>query len=287
VNVTPPRRAPTPFGAAAAVAFALVWTLPLTGLVVTAVRSPATATTRGWWTVVTDPSLTLDNLRTVLGGAGPTPGLWGALWSSVAIALPATVLTVTLAVLAAYGLVWTDLPGRRLAHLGAIALLFVPLQAVLIPLVAVYDDTGLRGTWPGLWLAHLAFGLPLAVVLLAGAMHLVPADLVDAARTDGADHGDTLRRVVLPLVVPAVAGVAALQFLIVWNDLLVAATLFGRPDGGGAPLPLVVAELVRTWPQELHLQGAGALVTVAVPLVMFAAYHRLIGASLAATTLRD
>jgi ABC-type glycerol-3-phosphate transport system permease component len=82
-------------------------------------------------------------------------------------------------------------------------------------------------------------------------------------------------------------GVTALQFLLVWNDFLVAATLFGRPDGGGAPLPLVVAELVRTWPQELHLQGAGALITVAVPLVVFAAYHQLIGASLAATTVRD
>jgi alpha-glucoside transport system permease protein len=280
------RRSPTAIGTAIAVLVGVLWTLPLAGLLVAALRSPEVSVRRGWWTIVSEPALTLDNVRTVLDGAGPAPGLWGALGSSFAIAVPATVLTVAVATLAAYALVWTKVPGRSVAHLVAVGLLFVPLQAVLIPLVAAYDDTGLRGTWPGLWFAHLAFGLPLAIVLLGGAMRLVPTELVDAARTDGAGHLDTLRRVVLPLALPAVVGVTALQFLLVWNDFLVAATLLGEA-GSSAPLPLALAELVRTWPSELHLHGAGALVTVCVPLVVFAGLHRLLAASMTAATIRD
>jgi alpha-glucoside transport system permease protein len=281
------RGSASPIGMAGAVAVALVWTLPLIGLAVTALRPPQQAVERGWWSVVTDPSLTLENLRSVLGGAGPVSGLWGALWSSMAIAVPATALTVVVALAAAYGLAWTRGRAQVIGHLTVVALLFVPLQAVLIPLVTVYDRTGLQGTLPGLWMAHLAFGLPLAVLLLSGAMRLVPSDLVDAARTDGAGHLDVLGKVVLPLALPAVAGVAALQFLLVWNDFLVAATLLGDPRASGAPLPLALADLVRTWPQELHLHAAGVVVTAAVPLVVFLGLHRLLTGSLVAATVRD
>ncbi len=277
-----PTRTVGGLGRALAVLVAIVWTLPLTGVLVTALRPAPDAVALGWWTVVTDPSLTVDHLRTVLQGEGPVRSMWSATWSSLAISLPATVLVVALGLGAAYALVWTTGRSRRILHLVAVALLFVPLQAVLVPLVSAYDDTGLRGSLPGLWLAHAAFGLPLAVVLLAAAIRTVPHDLVDAARTDGAGHLAVLGRVVTPLVAPAVLGVALLQFLVVWNDLLVSATLLGDPRSSNAPLPLVLADIVRTWPNELHLHGAAVLVTVAVPLVVFAVLHRVLTHTLVA-----
>lgn len=269
-------------GTAAAIVVALVWTLPLTGVLITAVRPADTAATDGWWRVVTDPSLTLDNVQAVLGGQGPVRSMWSATLSSVAISVPATLLVVGVGLLTASAIAWTDLPGRRAVHLVAVGALFVPVQALLVPLVTAYDDTGLRGTLPGLWLAHLALGLPLAVVLLTAAVRTVPTDLVDAARTDGAGHLDILRRVVAPLAAPAIAAVALFQFLLVWNDLLVAASLLGDPRGAHAPLPLVLADIVRTWPNSLHLHGAAALVTIAVPLVVFAVLHRLLTSVLGA-----
>jgi alpha-glucoside transport system permease protein len=266
---------------------AIVWTLPATGAILTALRPSEIGGGAGWWNVVTDPRITLDNLRDVLAGSGPAPGMWESFSASLAIALPATALLVTLAAPAAYALAWISFPGRTWLFLAAVALVFAPIQVALVPLVAVYDGTGLRGTWPGLWLAHVAFGLPLAVVLLRGAMASVPADLVDAARSDGASHLDTLWRVVVPLTIPALAAVTVLQFLVVWNDFLVAATLLGGPDPGTAPLPLALADLVRARPQDHHLLSAGALVTITVPLVVFAAMHRLVLAATGAAPIRD
>lgn len=265
---------------------ALVWTLPITGLALSAVQPASRAATAGWWTIATRPSLSLGNLRDVLAGSGPTPGMFESLVASLAVAVPATVLLVVLGTLAAYALAWIDVPGRHWWVAGALVLLFVPVQVTLVPLVAAYDSTGLRGTWPGLWLAHLAFGLPLAVVLLRGAMGQVPADLIDAARTDGAGHLHVLGRIVVPLVVPALVGVAALQFLVVWNDFVVAAALLGGPDAGTAPLPLALADLVRARPQEHHLLNAASLVTIVVPLVLYASLHRLVLSATRATVVR-
>lgn len=275
-----------PLWRAIVVAVVAVWTLPITGLVITALRPADQAVTSGWWTVVTDPSLTLGNVREVLGSSGTSPGMFDSFLASLAIAVPATVLLVVIAAIAAYALAWGPVHGRDWMLAGAVILLFVPVQVTLIPLVAAYDEIGLRGTWPGLWLAHVAFGLPLAVVLLRAAMAMVPADLVDAARTDGAGHLDTMRRVVLPLVMPALAGVAALQFLLVWNDFLVAATLLGAPEAGTAPLPLGLAELVSARPQEHHLLSAATLVTLIVPLGVYAALHRLVISATRSTVLR-
>ncbi len=269
----------------ALVVIAVVWTLPITGLVVNALRSPVAGSTSGWWNVVSDPQPSIESLRSVLSGSTATPSLFDALLSSLAVAVPSTVLVVGLGTLAAYALAWTDVPGRRTLIGAAVVLVVVPVQVALIPLVAAYDATGLRGGVVGLWLAHAAFGLPLAVLLLWAAMREVPADLVDAARSDGAGHFAVLGRIVAPLVVPALVGVATLQFLLVWNDLVVTVALLGDAHGGVVPLPLALAALVSAHPQADTLLAAGAVVTLVVPLAIYAALSRVVVGATEAVTL--
>lgn len=252
------------------------WTLPATGLVLNALQSPDQAATSGWWNQVIDPHPSFDNVRTVLVGSEATTSFSSSLVDSLLVALPSALLVVVLAGLAAYALAWTSWSGRRLVLAGTVALIVIPVQITLVPLVAAYDGTGLRGTIPGLWLAHVAFGLPLATLLLRAAMLQVPGDVVEAARTDGASHLDVLGRIVVPLVVPALVAVGTLSFMLVWNDLVVTVALLGGPDAGAVPLPLALAQLVSVHPQDHALLAAGALVTALVPLAVYALLSRLV-----------
>lgn len=254
---------------------AVIWTLPLTGLALRAVQEPDAAATSGWWTLLRETQPSTTNLREVLSGSPSTVSFFDAMIDSLLVAVPATVLLLAVASLAAHALAWGHLPASRAILGTVVALVILPVQVALVPLVAAYDATGLRGTLPGLWLAHVAFGLPLAVLLLRSAMLEVPGDVVDAARADGAGHLDVLRMVVGPLVVPAIVAVAALQFLLVWNDLVVTIALVGGPDAATTPLPVALSHLVGTYPTADSVLAAGALVTLVVPLVVYAALSRL------------
>jgi len=153
------------------------------------------------------------------------------------------------------------------------ALQVVPLQVALIPLLTTYVQWGLNGTFWTVWLSHSIFALPLAIFLLHNFMREVPASLVEAARVDGASHVTIFFRIMLPLLVPAIASFAIFQFLWVWNDLLVALTFAGGAQNV-APLTVRLAELSGTRGTEWHLLSAGAFVTIVVPLIVFLSLQR-------------
>lgn len=266
----------------------VLWSLPAAGVLITSFQPADTATTSGWWSVVGDPQLTVHNYQQVLRAGSGGADLFQGFLASVAIAVPATLAPLGLAAVAAYAFAWARFAGRDGLFLAVVALALVPLQMTLVPLVSAYSegvevlgipilpDLGLAGSWLGLWLAHTAFALPIAVLVLRGAMAAVPSHLVDAARADGASHLDVFARVVVPLSVPALAAVAALQFLWVWNDFLVASALLGHIEPGTSPITLGLAALVASRGQELHLLSAGTVVTAAVPLVVFVVAQRLV-----------
>ncbi len=97
--------------------------------------------------------------------------------------------------------------------------------------VTVFPDLDLNGTFLGIWLAHTAFGLPLATYLLRNYIGSLPSSIIESAKIDGADHFTIFWRLVVPLSVPALAAFAIFQFLWVWNDLLIAYVFLGRRDG--------------------------------------------------------
>ncbi|HEY9889862.1 MAG TPA: carbohydrate ABC transporter permease, partial [Candidatus Obscuribacterales bacterium] len=272
-----PRRSPAPWLTAltqwltmapvhgAVVAIALLWTLPTAGLFVSSLRPPDALLTSGWWTVFTAP---LAPGQFYLGNYGAVltqQGMGQAFLNSLVITIPATVMPLAIATFAAYALAWMSFPGRQLLLVGIVGLLVVPIQMTLIPILRAYNALGWAGTFPGVWLAHTAYGLPLGIYLLRNYISTLPRDLMEAAAMDGASHLKVFTRVVVPLSLPAIASFAVFQFLWVWNDLLVALVYLGGNEAV-APVTLVLRNLVGDRGQDWHLLTAGAFISMIVPL---------------------
>ncbi len=236
------------------------------------------------WTVNWD--FTTDNYKQVLGGKEfeyqnpdgtveiiPGDNFWGAILNSIAVAIPATVIPILIAAFAAYGFAWMNFSGRRLLFIMVVALLVVPLQIALVPILSDYNKLNLNGTFLAIWLAHTGFGLPLAVYLLFNYIRTLPREILESAFIDGASHFTVFVRLILPLSLPALASFAIFQFLWVWNDYLVALIfLGGNPDT--QVLTMRLANIVGSRGNDWHLLTAGAFVTMILPLVVFFSLQR-------------
>jgi alpha-glucoside transport system permease protein len=261
----------------------ILWTIPTLGLLVSSFRTPDDVRTTGWWKA--DPTrLTIENYDHVLVGAEyddpRSPGgkvrgdnLGQAFLNSVTVTVPATLIPILIAAFAAYGFAWMNFPGRKFFFTMVVALLVVPLQIALIPILKDYVAIDLNGTFLAVWLAHTGFGLPLATYLLFNYISQLPRDLLESAFIDGASHFSIFYRLILPLSMPALASFAIFQFLWVWNDLLVALVFLGtNPEV--AVLTQKLKEITGSRGQEWHLLTAGAFVSMVVPLVIFFALQR-------------
>ncbi|MDQ3470186.1 MAG: carbohydrate ABC transporter permease [Actinomycetota bacterium] len=265
----------------------LVWTIPTLGLFVNSFRGRDEQRTSGWWTVFTGnfEGFTLDNYREVLA-AGVQGGMKVGLANSLAIALPATIIPIAIAAFAAYAFAWIDFKGRQPLFIATVALLAIPTQVALIPLlqmyvrgahltipwldktITIFPDLNLAGTTTAVWLTHAAFAMPFAIFLLHNYISSLPRDLFEAARIDGADHFRIFYKLVLPLSVPVLAAFAIFQFLWTWNDYLIALTMVGaNPDA--LPATVTIASQAGEFGRLEHLLTAGAFLQAAVPLAVF------------------
>jgi alpha-glucoside transport system permease protein len=256
----------------AVIALCLLWSIPTLGLLVSSIRVPLDITRTGWWEALLHPfdlsQWTLQNYQDVL----TEEGMGTAFLNSLIITIPSTVIPITVAAFAAYAFAWMNFPLRRTLFLLVVALLVVPLQMSLIPIIRMYGST-LNGTFLGVWLAHTGFGLPLAIFLLYNFISQLPSDLFETASIDGASHFQMFRRVVIPLSIPALAAFAIFQFLWVWNDLLVALVLLG-PSPELAPMTFRLSQMVGPRGGAWHILTAGAFVTMVLPMIVFLALQR-------------
>jgi alpha-glucoside transport system permease protein len=252
---------------------ALAWTVPTAGLLISSLRSEAAVSGSGWWTVFAHPfeftQYTLANYERVL----TAEGLFDAFVNSLIVTIPATVIPITLAAFAAYGFAWTKFRGRSFLFAMVVGLIVIPLQMSLVPLLRIYGDFDLVGTFVGVWLAHTGFGLPLAIYLLYNYISQLPKDIFESAYIDGATPFTAFTRLVIPLSFPALASFAIFQFLWVWNDLLVSLVFLGtNPDV--AVLTARVSQLVGSRGAAWHLLTAGAFVSMVIPLIVFLSLQR-------------
>ena len=196
--------------------------------------------------------------------------------NSFAITLPAAIIPLIIATLAAYGFAWIDFRGKNLLFVAVFALQIVPIQMAFIPLLQLFSRGELFGVpviqafgsagYAQVWIAHTIFGLPLAIFLLHNFIAQIPGEVIEAARVDGAGHGQIFFRIILPLSMPAIASFAIFQFLWVWNDLLVA-LIFA--DGNVAPITKLLAQMTGSRGEDWHLLTAGAFIAIIVPLLVF------------------
>ncbi|MGO2470126.1 MAG: carbohydrate ABC transporter permease [Microbacterium gubbeenense] len=261
-------------GSAIALVIAVLWTVPTVGLFVSSFRPESEIKSSGWWTIFANPQFTLDNYASVLGGSTST-NLAVYFQNSIVIAIPATLAPLILAIMASYAFSVLEWKGRDIVFVAVFTLQIVPLQMALIPLLRIFSGTAIADIFPflSLWVAHTIFGLPLAIFLLHNFMSEVPKDLIEAARIDGAGHVTVFLRIMLPLMLPAIASYAIFQFLWVWNDLLVGLTFSGGSKTV-QPLTAALAALTGDRGQDWHLLTAGAFVSIIVPLIVFFALQR-------------
>jgi alpha-glucoside transport system permease protein len=199
--------------------------------------------------------------------------LSGAFLNSVAVTIPSVVLPLTIAAFAAYGFAWMRFPGRKFAFAAMVALLVIPLQIALVPVLTDYVHLRLNGTYLALWLAHTGFGLPLAIYLLYNYIAALPREILEAATVDGASHMRIFTMIIVPLATPVLASYAIFQFLWVWNDYLVALIFIGsQPDV--QVLTMRLAEIIGSRGSDWHLLTAGAFVSLVLPLVIFFSLQR-------------
>ena len=254
----------------AVIFIAILWNIPTLGLIVSSFRPPALVSSTGWWTAFVPPfQFTLENYQRVL----TTNNMATSFINSLVISIPATIIPLAIATYAAYAFAWMKFPGRRTLFLILIALLVIPLQTTLVPVLRMFTSVGLNGTFPAVWLAHTGYGLPLTIYLMRNFIGSLPADLFEAASIDGASPLVTFFRIVVPLSVPALASVAIFQFLWVWNDLLVALVFLGGTPAV-APVTVTVSNLVNSLGQNWQLLTAAAFIASALPLVVFLALQR-------------
>jgi len=252
------------------IGISLLWMLPTVGLIVSSFRPARAVASTGWWTAFQTPfQFTLENYERVL----TREGMGQSFLNSIIITVPAVLITILVAGLAAYASAWMNFPGRNLLFLLVIGLLVVPLQMTLIPVLRLFTSLGLTGTFPGIWLAHTAYGLPFSIFLLRNFFAALPKELFEAAFLEGASHLKVFSRIVMPLSVPSLAALGIFQFLWIWNDLLISLVYLGG-SRSVAPMTLTVSNLVNSFGSEWQLLTSAAVISMLLPLAVFFALQR-------------
>jgi alpha-glucoside transport system permease protein len=237
-------------------------------------------------TAETPPEFTWANYKNVLITGDATDNMTKAFFNTLTVTIPATIIPILIAAFAAYALAWMDFPGRALLIAFIVALLVVPLQLALIPLLRLHLGIGIGKGYLGVWLAHTGFGLPLAIYLLRNYMVGLPRDIIENARVDGATDFQIFTKIILPLSFPALASFAIFQFLWTWNDLLVSLVFLIDATGETTVMTKQIVELLGTRGGNWEILATSAFVSISVPLLVFFAMQKYLVRGLLAGSVK-
>lgn len=247
--------------------FSLLWLVPVMTAFMTSIR-PLDEIRGGWWNF-DNATFTFNNYVRAWD-----QGLASFVANSFIITLGSVAVTVATGALATYAFVHLSFRFQRLWFFLLITTMIVPIQLILIPLLPWFRTLGLdQGAWQfvGIVLVHTGFGAGWAVFMLSSFFRAVPKEMLEAGQIDGASHWDQFRRLVLPLALPGIVSFAIIDFIFVWNDLLLALTLLQREF---QPIQVGLANLQSPHLAQQDLVSAGAILAILPPLVLFSVLNR-------------
>jgi ABC-type glycerol-3-phosphate transport system permease component len=252
---------------AGAAVLAIVWMVPVLSAFMISVI-PLSQTRQGWWQASL-ADLTFGNYVRAW-----EEGLSSYVVNSFIITIGSVALSVIIGSAAAYAFARLRFRLKELIYFLLITTMIVPVQIILIPLLPWFRTLGLTGDvtqYLGIVLVHVAFGAGWAVFMLGGFMAEVPEEILEAARMDGGSHFGVYRHIMLPLALPGIASFALIDFVFVWNDLLLGLTLLDRDH---QPLTVGLANLQAPHLAQENLVSAGSIMAILPPLLLFALLNR-------------
>ncbi|HEY62333.1 MAG TPA: carbohydrate ABC transporter permease, partial [Anaerolineae bacterium] len=186
----------------------LVWIIPFMGILMASIR-PQKELIHGWWNL-SEVHISFENF--LLAWNHPTSPIGQGLQNSLIVTIPATILPLIIATFAAYGLLRLHFPGSKVILVGIVLLLSIPQQMVAVPLFQTLLNMGILNTYTGLIVTHTAWGLIWITIFMRNYLTTLPVEAEEAASIDGASRFQIFFKIVLPLSLPGLASVAALQF---------------------------------------------------------------------------
>lgn len=243
---------------------AVIWVVPVLGIVVTSIRPPSEVTL-GWWR--------LDNVSFTLDA-------WIRVWSEYPLAQSflytallagmATIGTMLLTPVAAYAFHFLKFPFRRLLLIIIINAFVLPQQIVIIPLFILWRDLKMIDTVWAVMVPYIGLSFAWSIFLVKNFLEDFPKELIEASKIDGCSPIKTLFHVVLPNATSPMFAVGVLQFLWTWNALLLP-MLFLRSN---VPLPVLLTKLSGQYDLNWDLRSVAAIITTIVPLIVFVVFQR-------------
>jgi glucose/mannose transport system permease protein len=248
------------------IVLAILFLVPLYVVVVGSLKTFTEVSTTSIWSMPAQPSLTAftDSLTPPLVNSG---GIASGLANSLTMTLPAVVISALWGSVTGYALSMWRFPGSEVLFGLILFGLFIPYQAILIPLLTTLQVIRLYDSLAGLALTHVIFGLPIVTLIFRNFYAAIPSELMDAARVDGAGFWGIYRRIVLPLSVPAFVVVGIWQFTSIWNEFLFAVTLTNSPDT--QPVTVSLQNLAGSFAAAYNVQLAGALIAAVPTLLVY------------------
>ena len=246
-------------------AFPLLWMLSLAFKSPTTFRSGSPSFLPSDWT--------WDNFSTVF-----RDGLFtSALRNSFGIAVIATVLSVIVAMFAAYAIARLDFPGKKLLLSMALAIAMFPQAALVGPLFNMWRGLGIYDTWIGLIIPYLTFALPLSIWTMSAFFRQIPWEMEQAAQVDGATAWQAFRKVIVPLAAPGVFTTGILTFFFCWNEFLLAASLTSTDRARTVPAALSAFSGASQFESPVTaIMAASVVVTVPVVIIVLLFQRRIV-----------
>lgn len=270
-GATPARRTAALTGRALLWLYLLLTMVPLLFLVVTSFKPEGLAKSLPPAWLFTP---TFEHYTSVLaGGQGTSVGFDRLLLNSLAVTLGSTALTIALAVPAAYALSMRTFRQRKFLSSWILSTYMFPPIVAVIPIFVFAGQLGLIDKYPVLIVPYAAFNLPIAVWILRSSILQIPYEIQESAMMDGASRAVVLRRIILPLLVPAIATVAILSAILSWNEFLFALSL---TRSAAKTSPVGVQEFTGMFGTDWGKLTAASTVIVAPIVVMTLVLRRRI-----------